>query len=869
MAQYIVTVEKLNKRKAIPSTFPDDSSVVGVVYKGYTFEGTPVLPAAVPNPALGNWYIGADGYYYWGGGVVLNTIPQSGLNHFAAFTVMPEQPTPTPIKPLSRINYAIPEAAEKELNDQGFTNYMIDSFLKTAKQTATVVSSRLPGKVGIDLIEHAYDLKGFQIKAKSCNWGPMGGFICKLPPFNKYGSGKMDFNASYILQYLDSLDKFSGQKGQLATIEAKLTTARTYLATLQAADIDAPGKMPGVCAQLTINFTNDVNDTSQVAVATFITAINTILADATVTLEIKKQRILDIVNKAFNQNLLYVINIYRGVEQKKGKWSGENTIEGGAIPFIHLKRNFDTDTLKTIDMVKLMPGVDAASVADGHDDTIGSVIYGRAGNVTNENVAFDINNSTVEMEFILVQQENTAIWAIYHGDIFYKPEAGVFSLFAPGTVSAGTQMNDLFPDTIKDYPIAESEDITADQAKRNSGFLQEILTFATVPAPIKSWPVLHPPSPFTKTENDFYPVQGFVNPHPPYKLADVDCYKNAVSGDYDTFAYWPASSVNGFELTRLSEKMLNQSLKLYPDANLLFGIEFIPGFSELNPSTSSPLLKESAEMGNVNSIGNMVAGILNSTSRVLLKQDLEAKTTDFVYPPVNKAFHSDEGGRPGVMEIEFPIAVFFPETIKSIALKNLYIPGTPVTIPIFTGREPVDVLAGLIKTPEEFLQLMIELNTQTDTLNKYQVLVQSEWMIHLFYISLPTKFRQDFIGMNGSFSDFFTDLKLRDATGELISEPDIPDPKTGKTAKQTQLDFITKKLGEFAKIDKHHAEIYPVADNFNQPKFAASLQGLLSLKGNINAFNKTLKQFLKLAFQSKRPAQKRMFETMQVIFGLV
>jgi hypothetical protein len=78
------------------------------------------------------------------------------------------------------------------------------------------VSSRLPGGAGLDLMEENYDLKGFQIKAKSCDWGPMAGFICQLPFLNKEGYDKIAYNAGYIMDYMIRLDEYnSSELGKL------------------------------------------------------------------------------------------------------------------------------------------------------------------------------------------------------------------------------------------------------------------------------------------------------------------------------------------------------------------------------------------------------------------------------------------------------------------------------------------------------------------------------------------------------------------------------------------------------------------------------------------------------------------------------
>ena len=69
MAQLIVIVDKLNKRKSIPADFSDKTSIIGVVNRGFQFEGTQVQD--VPNAASGNWFQDRDGSFYWGSGLTL------------------------------------------------------------------------------------------------------------------------------------------------------------------------------------------------------------------------------------------------------------------------------------------------------------------------------------------------------------------------------------------------------------------------------------------------------------------------------------------------------------------------------------------------------------------------------------------------------------------------------------------------------------------------------------------------------------------------------------------------------------------------------------------------------------------------------
>ena len=64
MAQLKVIVAKLNRRRAPISQFSEQGKVVGTVFRGFQF----VSVNKVVNE-LGNWYMDADGNYYWGGGL--------------------------------------------------------------------------------------------------------------------------------------------------------------------------------------------------------------------------------------------------------------------------------------------------------------------------------------------------------------------------------------------------------------------------------------------------------------------------------------------------------------------------------------------------------------------------------------------------------------------------------------------------------------------------------------------------------------------------------------------------------------------------------------------------------------------------------
>ncbi|WP_439585681.1 glycoside hydrolase family 25 protein [Dyadobacter bucti] len=65
----------MNKRTGIPTSFVDKQNVIGVVYKGYRFQGEEVrLPNG--NSSLGKWYRDVQGHFYWGGGLLVSPAPQ-------------------------------------------------------------------------------------------------------------------------------------------------------------------------------------------------------------------------------------------------------------------------------------------------------------------------------------------------------------------------------------------------------------------------------------------------------------------------------------------------------------------------------------------------------------------------------------------------------------------------------------------------------------------------------------------------------------------------------------------------------------------------------------------------------------------------
>lgn len=88
-----------------------------------------------------------------------------------------------------------------KFNDAGFLRQTIgmpeahkDAFLNVARSQQCVIMVRATGPTCHGLLEEGYDTKGYRIHGKSCDWGPMAGFVMRDPRLNKYGLAKEKFN---------------------------------------------------------------------------------------------------------------------------------------------------------------------------------------------------------------------------------------------------------------------------------------------------------------------------------------------------------------------------------------------------------------------------------------------------------------------------------------------------------------------------------------------------------------------------------------------------------------------------------------------------------------------------------------------------
>ena len=110
----------------------------------------------------------------------------------------------------------------------GFPKNHETPFHTIAAQEQCVIMSREVGEVCTQLIELGYDTKGYRIHAKSCDWGPMAGFVCRDPRLNKYAGiqKKEDYNRQ---QHADALGGLMGGRAGVAPWRSSVTPIKVPL----------------------------------------------------------------------------------------------------------------------------------------------------------------------------------------------------------------------------------------------------------------------------------------------------------------------------------------------------------------------------------------------------------------------------------------------------------------------------------------------------------------------------------------------------------------------------------------------------------------------------------------------------------------
>lgn len=98
------------------------------------------------------------------------------------------------------------------------------AFTTVAEQQKCVIMVRATGPTCHGLLHEGYDTKGYRIHGKSCDWGPMAGFVMRDPRLNKYGLAKAKFNGEKHNEALHM--DHEGQGWLAATTPLKISQAR-------------------------------------------------------------------------------------------------------------------------------------------------------------------------------------------------------------------------------------------------------------------------------------------------------------------------------------------------------------------------------------------------------------------------------------------------------------------------------------------------------------------------------------------------------------------------------------------------------------------------------------------------------------------
>jgi hypothetical protein len=80
-----------------------------------------------------------------------------------------------------------PATEDSLRNEQGFPPQHTHAFREVARTEGCVILTRTPGSSCEGPLREGYAAKSFHIKAKSCNFGGMAGFLCLDPVMNKAG----------------------------------------------------------------------------------------------------------------------------------------------------------------------------------------------------------------------------------------------------------------------------------------------------------------------------------------------------------------------------------------------------------------------------------------------------------------------------------------------------------------------------------------------------------------------------------------------------------------------------------------------------------------------------------------------------------
>ena len=457
-----------------------------------------------------------------------------------------------------------------DLKKDGFGSDVVTAFTVAAQSLQSIISSRTPGGAALTLIEEMYDLKGFFIKSKSCDWGPMAGFVCMLPCFNKAGVAKYVYNTNYMQAYLDTLRIDGPKNGYNAEPFLPLRISNNRVDELQ--KVDPRLIVVALDKDRKVGFAFDKDKT--VVMSFLLMRVMTTFTDK----DGQRTTLPDVVN-AWDV-LCGSVCINQEIRQP----GSDKQHPGPLYPSIQQKLSnncWRVDT--TVWPFKVQEPKEAAQIAFER-------LVGKSDPMTPED-------------------KNALASALATEWPKFKQSAGITWL----------------PDTYD-------------------------------------------------TSKPFVPVFGVGNPFAHITKDNTRDWRDTVTGDYDLFAVWPRKPADTIrqpptitDMMRVSEQPLpakgwalldpvaGKPLTRRPRFNSNLLIEFVPDD-----------LREDPALGNISFAVASAAMLFNSAVYGALMAKLTEGEKPF-YPDKNKAFHSDEGGRPFITEIEFPSVFFHPDmTISKV-----------------------------------------------------------------------------------------------------------------------------------------------------------------------------------------------------------
>ena len=545
----------------------------------------------------------------------------------------------------------------------GFPSNLSAAFAQAASAINATVLVRAPGAATTQLLQERYDAKGYFIKGKSCTWGPMAGFVCMNPLLNKKGSAAWAFNREHHRDYLKTLLATEQLKKEGILLDP--TVSPWFLDDVSPDDAALQAVIARAGRPLWISDNQRVQLELIGAMTpdpTYYASSSAGRAGIAANSPARPSVALEFVLRPVPSRQLWAL--YQGAIYQR---------EFGDITAI--------DAGRTRITLKQGQGAAFPSGAPFPVRLTNPDVPTAAPVLATVTVAGDVLTATAPWPASTATVPGVAVgWGVESGWRAAAPDPLLDSVIGSGAAPR-QQFVDAYGQALVGPTPAGGDEVTALTAMRTA-FRNKFTSQGLSALPDLAAPSL------------FWPIVGMQNPYPPYTAKPASpntpdlTYLNAVTGDYDLAAVWPVA-VPDEEIVRISEMRwkrpplppnqtpewwLSSGLPLFvPIDSKPFAvqstrlpgliIEFIPSGQQL---TSGNL--ESGQWGNAN---NMVLAAVQWANSFAANEYGEGTGSSApvnpndpkIRNPPNVAFHSDEGGRPGIEGFDWPFAGFLPKQL--------------------------------------------------------------------------------------------------------------------------------------------------------------------------------------------------------------